>query len=74
MLLMHLTVCGTYINVINAEYAYDILGGFNLRSILAMLLPWVAWILGELSLHLVYRAPLTSASFCHLNDVYDLVV
>ncbi|XP_067940132.1 probable palmitoyltransferase ZDHHC24 [Watersipora subatra] len=46
MMLLHLSVCGAYINIINAEFAYDILGGFNLGSALAMIMPWAAWLLG----------------------------
>ena len=46
-LLLYLSVCGIYINVINFEFAYDVLGGFEPRTIIAMLLPWVAWLLGK---------------------------
>lgn len=46
-MLFYLSVCGVYINVLNIEFTYDILGGFNYKSALAMLLPWVAWLLGK---------------------------
>lgn len=47
-LLLYLCVFGIYINVLNFEFAYSILGGLNFQSALAMLLPWVAWLTGKL--------------------------
>ena len=37
-----------YINLLNAEFVYDILGGLSIQSFLAILLPWAAWLMGEL--------------------------
>ena len=46
-LLMYLGVAGMYINLLNAEFVYDILGGLSIQSFLAILLPWAAWLMGE---------------------------
>mgnify|MGYP001799241164 FL=1 len=45
---MYLGVAGMYINLLNAEFVYDILGGLSIQSFLAILLPWAAWLMGEL--------------------------
>ena len=47
-LLMYLGIAGMYINLLNAEFVYDILGGLSIQSFLAILLPWAAWLMGEL--------------------------
>ncbi|KAF6035990.1 ZDHHC24 [Bugula neritina] len=46
MLLFYLSVCGIYINVLNAEFVVDIMGGLSFQTLLAMLLPWAAWLMG----------------------------
>ena len=57
---MYLGVAGMYINLLNAEFVYDILGGLSIQSFLAILLPWAAWLMGEFYrlIYICYIRPL----------------
>ena len=57
---MYLGLAGMYINLLNAEFVYDILGGLSIQSFLAILLPWAAWLMGEFYrlIYIYYIGPL----------------
>ncbi|XP_070538489.1 probable palmitoyltransferase ZDHHC24 [Ptychodera flava] len=44
--LIYLTLGALYANYLNFDHAWALLGGINWRSILTMILPFMAWILG----------------------------
>ena len=53
-----------YINLLNAEFVYDILGGLSIQSFLAILLPWAAWLMGEFYrlIYIYYVMPMLSTT------------
>ena len=45
-LLFHLSVGAVYCNYLNMDYIWELLGGYNLQTILTMIFPLLAWMFG----------------------------
>ncbi len=45
-MVFHLVVAATYCNYLNMDYAWEVLGGFSLRSVFTMIMPLFSWMLG----------------------------
>lgn len=44
--ILHLTCAAIYCNYLNMDYTWEVLGGFNFKSVITMFVPLVAWMFG----------------------------